>query len=99
MTSRRSFLTALGAGYAIANNSWAQSQQTARVAGTSRSSELFFTADTQYGRVQGMANTGIKEFKGIPYGAPTGGKTRYLPPKKPSSWAGVRECFAYGQIS
>jgi para-nitrobenzyl esterase len=99
MTSRRSFLTALGAGYAIANNNWAQSQQTPRVAGTSRSRELFFTADTQYGSVQGMANTGIKEFKGIPYGAPTGGKNRYLPPKKPSSWAGVRECFAYGQIS
>jgi para-nitrobenzyl esterase len=99
MTSRRSFLTALGAGYAIANNNWAQSQQTPRVAGTSRIRELFFTADTQYGRVQGMANTGIKEFKGIPYGAPTGGKNRYLPPKKPSSWAGVRECFAYGQIS
>src|SRR5579872_3289693 len=90
MTSRRSFLTALGAGYAMASRGQAQS---------AGSSELFFTADTTYGKVQGMANTGIKEFKGIPYGAPTGGKTRYMPPKKPSSWAGVRECFAYGQIS
>ena len=99
MTSRRSFLTALGAGYAIANNSRAQSPQAARAAGTSRNSELFFTADTQYGKVQGMANAGVKEFKGIPYGAPATGKNRCMPPKKPAAWTGVRECFAYGQIS
>jgi para-nitrobenzyl esterase len=88
MTSRRSFLAMLGAGYAVAGKSWAQS-----------TSELFFTADTQYGKVQGMANAGIKEFKGIPYGAPAGGKNRYLPPQKPAAWPGVRECLAYGQIS
>ena len=99
MTNRRSFLTALGAGYAMANHSWAQSRPTAREAGVSRNSQLFFTADTQYGQIQGMANAGIKEFKGIPYGAPTSGKNRYMAPKKPAPWTGVRECLAYGQIS
>jgi para-nitrobenzyl esterase len=99
MTSRRSFLTALGAGYAIANNSWAQSQRAARTASATRNSELFFTADTQYGKIQGMANSGIKEFKGVPYGASTAGKNRYMPPQKPAAWTGVRECLAYGQIS
>ncbi len=99
MTNRRSFLAALGAGYAVANNSWAQSPQISRAAGSSRNSELFFTADTQYGKIQGMANAGIKEFKGVPYGASTGGKNRYMPPKKPTAWTGVRESFAYGQIS
>ncbi len=99
MTSRRSFLTALGAGYAIANNTWAQSQRAARTAGATRNSELFFTADTQYGKIQGMANSGIKEFKGVPYGASTAGKNRYMPPQKPAAWTGVRECLAYGQIS
>lgn len=54
--------------------------------------------DTTSGKVQGIANTGIKEFKGIPYGAPTGGKNRYMPPKKPAAWTGVRECFGHGQI-
>ena len=98
MTNRRSFLTALGAGYAMASKTWAQSQRAARAAGA-RSTELFFTAETAYGKVQGMVNTGIKEFKGIPYGAPTGGKNRYMPPKKPAAWTGVRECLAYGPIS
>ncbi|HTS75484.1 MAG TPA: carboxylesterase family protein [Bryobacteraceae bacterium] len=98
MTNRRSFLTALGAGYAMGNMSWGQSRQT-RSAGATRNSELFFTAETQYGKIQGMANSGIKEFKGVPYGAPTGGKNRYMPPKKAAAWTGVKECLAYGQIS
>jgi para-nitrobenzyl esterase len=99
MTNRRSFLTALGAGYAMANRSWAQSQRAERAAGAPRDSELFFTTDTRYGKIQGMANAGIKEFKGIPYGASTSGKNRYMPPQKPVAWTGVRECLAYGQIS
>jgi para-nitrobenzyl esterase len=60
---------------------------------------LFVETDTVYGKVQGIQNTGIKEFKGIPYGAATGGRNRFMPPKKPASWKGVRECFAHGQIS
>jgi para-nitrobenzyl esterase len=98
MPNRRSFLTAIGAGYALANNTWAQAQREARAATTSNS-ELFYTADTTYGKVQGMVNTGIREFKGIPYGAPTGGKNRYMPPRKPAAWTGVKECLAYGPIS
>jgi para-nitrobenzyl esterase len=99
MTRRRSFLGMLGAGYAMATRGRAQSQEAARSAGTSRGTELFFTAETQYGKVQGMANAGIKEFKGVPYGASTGGKNRYMPPRKPATWTGIRECYAYGQIS
>jgi para-nitrobenzyl esterase len=61
--------------------------------------QIFWTVETTAGKVQGMANTGIKEFKGVPYGAPTGGKNRFMPPKKPAPWTGVKECFAHGQIS
>jgi para-nitrobenzyl esterase len=60
--------------------------------------QLFWVVETTSGKVQGIANTGIKEFKGIPYGAPTGGKNRFMPPKKPASWTGVRECFGHGPI-
>jgi len=86
--NRRSFLASLGAGCALANRSFAQSSN----------SQLFWTVETTSGKVQGIANTGIKEFKGIPYGAPTSGKNRYMAPRKPAPWAGVRECFGHGQI-
>src|SRR5271170_8245351 len=100
MTNRRSFLTALGAGYAMASQGFGQAQRATRAAAApGRNSELFFTAETSYGKVQGMQNGGIKEFKGIPYGAPTGGKNRFMPPQKPAAWTGVRECFALGPIS
>ena len=79
MPDRRSFLTALGAGCTLLRSARAQSP----IGGTS---QLFWTVETTSGKVQGIANTGIKEFKGIPYGAPTGGKNRYMPPKKPAAW-------------
>jgi para-nitrobenzyl esterase len=60
---------------------------------------IFVETDTVYGKVQGVQTAGVKEFKGIPYGAPTGGRNRFMPPKKPSAWKGVRECLAHGQIS
>ncbi|HKA02646.1 MAG TPA: carboxylesterase/lipase family protein [Candidatus Solibacter sp.] len=68
------------------------------MAAQSQSQPLFWTVDTESGRVQGISATGIKEFKGIPYGAPTGGKNRYMPPRKPAPWTGERECFGHGQI-
>src|SRR3954451_9112337 len=88
MTTRRSFLAALGAGCAIRSQA-----QTARPPAPG---PLFWTVETTAGKVQGISNTGIKEFKGIPYGAPTGGANRYMPPRKPAPWTGVRECFAHG---
>src|SRR5579864_2262186 len=59
---------------------------------------LFFDAETTSGRVRGMATTGIKIFRGIPYGADTGGKNRFMPPKKPSPWTGVLTGHGYGPI-
>ena len=61
--------------------------------------QIFWTVETTAGKVQGMQNTGIKEFKGVPYGAPTGGRNRFMPPKKPAPWTGVKECFDFSQIS
>jgi para-nitrobenzyl esterase len=74
-------------------------QAPARPLAGSGTGKIFIDTDTAYGKVQGIQTTGIKEFKGIPYGAPTGGRNRFMPPKKPAGWKGVRECFAHGQIS
>src|SRR5262245_38622037 len=59
---------------------------------------LFFDVETTNGVVRGMANTGIKIFRGIPYGADTGGRNRFMPPKKPAAWTGARNSIGYGPI-
>lgn len=60
---------------------------------------VFYDAETTAGVVRGIANSNIKIFKGIPYGADTSGKNRFMPPKKPTRWTGVRNCIGYTQIS
>jgi len=52
--------------------------------------------DTSSGTVRGLVSEGVNIFKGVPYGAPTGGTNRFMPPRLPEAWAGVREVFEYG---
>jgi para-nitrobenzyl esterase len=61
--------------------------------------DIFCIAQTAHGAVQGLVSEGIRQFKGVPYGAPTGGANRLAPPRPPAPWAGVRECFGYGPAS
>jgi para-nitrobenzyl esterase len=51
--------------------------------------------ETVSGRVKGVTSDGAHIFKGIPYGASTAGANRFMPPRKPEPWAGVREAVAY----
>lgn len=89
-TSRRTFLGAVGAmsGFGLLNPAYAVT-----------AAELFPIAKTAHGQVRGMTNAGVSFFRGIPYGAPTGGKNRWMPPKPPASWKGVRDCFDYGEAA
>jgi para-nitrobenzyl esterase len=46
--------------------------------------------------VRGVEAAGIKTFKGIPYGASTAGRNRFMPPRDPAAWTGVRDVLEYG---
>ena len=52
------------------------------------------TVTTAGGELRGETQAGIHTFKGIPYGAPTGGANRFLPPRKAEPWSGIREARA-----
>ena len=54
------------------------------------------TAATQYGRVRGYVEDGVLTFKGVPYGADTGGENRWLPAKPPTPWQGELPALTYG---
>ncbi len=60
---------------------------------------MFPIVETTWGKIQGIRNGKIRMFKGVPYGASTGGRNRFMPPQAPQPWAGVRECIGYGQAS
>ena len=48
------------------------------------------------GEIRGMEQRGALAFLGIPYGAPTGGESRFRPASPAADWRGIREATQYG---
>ncbi|MBS1199227.1 MAG: pnbA 2, partial [Proteobacteria bacterium] len=68
------------------------SQATAASCSTPRTA----AANTQYGKVRGYIEDGVLTFKGVPYGANTGGENRWLPAKPPQPWEDEYPALTYG---
>ena len=50
-------------------------------------------AKTHAGRVRGLLRDGVHQFWCVPYGAPTWGANRFMPPQPPVPWSGVKDHF------
>jgi para-nitrobenzyl esterase len=47
--------------------------------------------ETAAGRLRGSFIDGVHSFKGVPYGAPTGGPNRFRPPVPPDARGSLRD--------
>ncbi len=102
MSNRRDFIRYLGAGSAgmtlaapLAFSSCANNK-------TGEEGQVLFigddiaVAETTSGKVRGYILRGIYYFLGIPYGADTSGRNRFMPPRKPEPWSDVFPAIWWG---
>ncbi|HVG26441.1 MAG TPA: carboxylesterase family protein [Acidobacteriaceae bacterium] len=95
MSTRRAFLkqnSILGAGAWLAGAA-------PLVSTPARAQAAAPIAETRCGKLRGRTEHGIHVFRGVPYGASTSGKNRFMPPQKPASWQGTRDALEWGHIA
>lgn len=56
-------------------------------------------AETKYGKVKGFILRGITCYRGIPYGADTSGKNRFMPPQPPKPWSTILPTVWWGNTA
>lgn len=103
--SRRNFLQSLGVSVAslgVSHPSTASPSRPPNATKPAADEQVLFVGDniaianTEHGKVRGFILRGIHQFLGIPYGADTSGKNRFMPPQKPSPWTDVRPALWWG---
>ncbi len=57
--------------------------------------ELSPSVEIASGKLRGARIAGIYAFKGVPYGAATAGRNRFMAPQPPEPWSGVRDAIVY----
>jgi para-nitrobenzyl esterase len=55
--------------------------------------------ETTNGRVRGVTIEGVRRFLGVPYGADTSGRNRFMAPRRATPWSGVRDCAGWGHVA
>ena len=104
-TNRRNFFQTLGRG--TAGLSFASILPASACANTAKENNseddqaLYIGDDiavteTVYGKVRGFIQNGNYHFRGIPYGADTSGKNRFMPPQKPDPWDDIFPAIWWG---
>lgn len=102
-SNRRNFIQSLGLG--AATLSVGSSPLNSPLAAASSDDQLLFVgdniavADTEYGKIRGFVLRGVHQFLGIPYGADTSGKNRFMPPVKPAAWKEIKPCVWWGNTA
>ncbi len=103
--SRRNFLQSLGVGVAslgVTTPSVAAPSHPPKGAKPAADEQVLFVGDsiaianTEYGKVRGFILRGVHQFLGIPYGADTSGRNRFMPPQKPVPWTDIRPVLWWG---
>lgn len=56
-------------------------------------------AQTQYGTIRGYILRDVYTFLGVPYGASTAGENRFMAPREPEPWTGIKNTVFYGYVA
>ncbi|NVJ86702.1 MAG: carboxylesterase/lipase family protein [Algoriphagus sp.] len=104
-TNRREFFKKVGVGTLAASVPFVHSAQ-AKSAASQNSDDQFLQigdniaiTETDSGKVRGYILNGVYTFLGVPYGADTSGKNRFMAPKKPEPWTDIKPTIWWGNTA